>query len=214
MKKPFLLMLLAVVLGAVQASALTPQWGVRVNCDLTLPGTYQYKNNTVDMFRAGSGVSAGVVCHLSLAQNWFVEPGALLFYDTYSYKDLIVASDLEGNPLAIDPTIKKTGFRIPVMLGFQYDFSDRLGLEIYTGPQLNYAFHGSCSYEDDEDMLRLFGPHGTQRRLDASWNIGVALLTGPYRIGAGAEFGMSNLNRVTPPSYHENRFHVSLGYNF
>lgn len=100
-----------------------PTWGVRAAFDVNLPGHVKSDVFNDKMFRAGVGGALGAVCNIYLGHKFYLEPAVSVFYDTYSYNDLIVG----GNGYEeSDPTVYKIGIRVPIVAGYSVALSDRL----------------------------------------------------------------------------------------
>ncbi|MDE7125773.1 MAG: hypothetical protein K2O12_04765, partial [Muribaculaceae bacterium] len=126
-----------------------PMWGVRAAFDVNLPG--KVRSNIIDdrMFRTGTGGTAGAVCNIYLGSRFYIEPAVSLFYDTYSYDNLIIAdNDYEES----NPSVYKIGIRIPVVVGYSIGISDRLSVAPFTGPELSYAFAGDIKLHDRDKL--------------------------------------------------------------
>lgn len=206
---------LTAVMG--QESEKTVIWGVRAGIDVNIPGKWHGNGASVDMFKNGCGFTAGAVCNVWLGRAFYLEPGLSLFYDTYSFDDLILA-DNAGEPAQSDPSLYKVGLRLPVMVGYSFNIAQRLLMSVYTGPELSYAFGGKVRLDENVDTndidtaFDLFGPGG-QRRLDCAWKIGVAAPIGPISMSLDCALGLTNLNR-SEMSFREYRVTVGATYYF
>ena len=187
-----------------------PIWGVRAAFDVNIPGHVRINDYNDRMFRAGTGGAIGAVCNIYLGHKFYLEPAVTLFYDTYSYKDLVVAGeDYEET----DPLVYKAGFRIPIVAGYSFSISDRLAIAPFTGPELSYAFAGDIRLHDkdrlDLEGNLLFGNIGSQRRVECGWKIGLAFFSGMWSFNIDATIGMSNLMK-NGTTFRENRGSVNV----
>lgn len=187
-----------------------PTWGVRAAFDVNLPGKVHSNVINDKMFRTGTGGTIGAVCNIYLGHKFYLEPAVSLFYDTYSYKDLIVAgNDYEEN----DPSIYKIGVRIPIVAGYSIGVSDRLSIAPFTGPELSYAFAGDIKFHDKEKLeaeeFSLFGKFGNQRRVECGWKIGIAFFSGMWSFNIDGTIGMTNL-MTNGLKFRESRGSVSI----
>lgn len=212
------LSILVVILLAITARAQiiengesNPMWGVRATGDVNLPG--KVHNNVINdnMFRAGTGGAIGAVCNVFLGKNFYLEPGVSLFYDTYSYKDLMITnSDFYEER---DPLVYKIGLRIPVVVGYSISINDQISIAPFTGPELSYAFVGDIKIHDrdrlDANELSLFGNPGYQRRVECGWKIGLAFFTGMWSFNIDGTIGMTNL-MTNGMTFRESRGTVTL----
>ncbi|MDE6300700.1 MAG: PorT family protein [Muribaculaceae bacterium] len=218
MKRLLLIFIMAMCLSSArgQVENTRPLWGVKAAVDVNIPGKWHGAvPEAVDMYRAGAGVSAGVVYNVYLGHNFFLEPGVSFFYDTYSFKDLIIMDDNEREHSA--PGLYKAGLRIPVVAGYLINMTDRFAMTVYTGPELNYAFAGKVKVKDNRQLdgsdLELFGEYGSQHRVDCAWRVGVGLPVGSWTINLEGSIGITDLMKG-PISFRENRFSAGLTYYF
>ena len=196
------------------SSANARDWGVRAAFDINIPSKIGGRLEgapALDMYRMGYGGTVGVVYDHWFSDAVFLEPGASLFYDSYSYKDLIITG-ASGQTLQKDPSLYKFGVRVPVAIGYSYYLFDNLPMRVYTGPEFSYAFAGDIrlkhSISDFED-IHLFGKDGDQRRFDAAWKIGLAADLDYAILGIDVAIGMTDLypGHLT---FRENRLSISL----
>lgn len=164
------------------------------------------------MFRKGTGGAIGAVCNILVANHFYVEPAVSLFYDTYSYDELVFSGD--GNDYQeSDPRVYKVGIRIPIVAGYSIGISDRLSIAPYTGPEISYAFAGDIKFHDEDRLnlegFALFGKNGMQRRINCGWKIGVAFFFDKWSFNIDGTIGMTNL-MTRGMKFHENRGTVSL----
>lgn len=216
MKRTFIILLLTAVFcvseafGQTENSLLT--CGVKAKVDVEIPGKWKNNDVSLTMYRPGYGFTAGAVCNIDLGSNVYLEPGLTLFYEDYSYKDLIIMNE-SGEAVQKDPGLYKLGFRIPVVVGSVFPINERAGFSIFTGPVLSYAFAGKIDIDSDVDSdldgLDLFRG---QRRFDCAWKIGVGCPIDNYMISLEAEFGITDLLKAKDMSFRENR--VSLGFTY
>lgn len=208
------LTILTILLSAVSSFAQDPTWGIRAAFDINIPGKIGGIADTAagnllrERYRQGYGGTIGVVYDHWMSSSIFLQPGLSLFYDTYSYKDLIIMDDITGNGEK-DPSLYKLGVRVPVVIGYSYNFVDVLPMSVYTGPELSYAFAGDIRFKNRNvlaDDWHLFGKDGEQRRLDIAWKLGLSADFDLATISVEAALGLTDLcpgklsfrdNRVT-----------------
>lgn len=212
MRKLIVTLIIAAFSAAFAANAQDSKrvlWGVKAGVDIELPGKWHGDHSSVKMFKPGIGFSAGAVCNIDLGYNTFFEPGLGLFHEQYRYDEFIVMGD-NGQPLAEDPKVSKTGLMIPLIFGYSFWFNDDAGLRVYTGPQLRYAFDGNIDIDVDEADFSIWDG---QRRFDASWKVGLGMPFNHFMVSLEVEFGMANLLK-NELKFSENRVGLGLSYYF
>lgn len=216
MKKRFILVFLTIFFcffTQVKAENSKIDWGMKLSLDVELPGKWRGQNMDITMFKPGIGVSIGAIMRINLPKNFYFEPGATLFHSCYKYKDLVITGS-NGEVIEKDPKLTKWGFQIPLMIGYGFNFSKSFGLDIYTGPQIRYAFAGKIDIKNknirDEigNTFDLWGVNG-QRRFDCSWKIGVGIPINNSLLSLEADLGITDLLKESM-SFRENR--IGLGF--
>lgn len=185
------------------------------------------------------GFAVGAVYHIPIKANFYFEPGLALFYDVfgtviyqYDYPNnapgtLLSPEENEaGKKLyQTDGSVRNLGFRVPLNLGYHFDFGDDLRVRVFTGPQLNVSF--MARYHQNEvvapfmgviksESHSVFGTGGF-KHFDAQWNFGAGLDYGNYSIDLAGSVGMTTLCSQVAPFQHDirrNIFSITLGYNF
>lgn len=206
--------MIALLTGALDCVAAgsdsNVMWGLKVSVDRELPGKWHTDGDAVDMYSPGIGFSAGVVSNIWLGSNFYFEPGLALTYSRYSYKDLIIMDD----PMKqiMDPKISKWGIQLPLVAGYECDFSDRFAMNIFTGPQLRYGLSGKVDpkIDDADDLTDLWNG---QRRFDLSWKIGMGVPINDFIISLEADLGITDLLK-NDFTFRENRLGLSVSYYF
>ncbi len=193
-------------------------WGIRVAYDHTFPTSWHLDNIGIKMFTSGPGISIGAIYNLPLVDNLYFEPGLSFYYDTYKYDDLTILGADE--PSIFNPTIQKTGLRIPLTVGYHFDFYDRGKISVFTGPEVAIGFTAYEKFtEDDSDGKFTYKENmydsetGYLRRYDVAWRIGAGISAGAWQLELAGAFGLVDLNR-DDFSFKENRLTLSIGYNF
>ncbi len=218
--KKYLLAALALGAIAISGSAQNPvvnnpankgYFGVRVAADITCPGKITYEHVGVDAYKNGGGIEFGGIYNAPIVANLFIEPGLKFYYDTYSAKKDL----LESNSQSL--TMKKFGMRIPVMVGYHFDFTSDTKVSIFTGPELEIGFSAKeCLKENSVSISEsVYGEDGGMNRADLSWAFGAGVTFNKFYIGVSGTVGMLNmLKDGDGMKFHENRAAITLGYNF
>ena len=118
----------------------------------------------------------------------------------------------------IGPDIQKVGIRVPLNFGYFINISDKWALDVYTGPQLSYAFYGHAKTNSkdllpDQQMLDVFKGKYGQRRFDLDWNIGLGFPVDHFVISLEADIGITNM-MLNYGSMRENRLSLGISYYF
>lgn len=191
-------------------------FGIRAAGEVTCPGKFTANGHGTEVFKNGGGFEVGGIYNIPVVANFYVEPGLKLYYNTYGMKDEYFKGIDGGN--AIDGfSIRKFGMRVPVMLGYHFDFTSDIKAYVFTGPELEVAFTGKghvkangISESDD-----VFGDNGFMNRVDCLWGFGAGVSYRQYYFGVSGAVGMCNMLKDSDPvKFHENRVSFTLGYNF
>ncbi|MBD5363374.1 MAG: PorT family protein [Bacteroides sp.] len=217
MKRKILLYILILMLGAVYGFAQDNSviCGIKASVDAELPSKWHRDGGSVTMYRPGYGFTVGGVSNIYLGKNFYFEPGISLAYSQYRYKD-IEFSDSEGVIRETDPKIYKWSLQIPLVVGYTIDLSDEYSLNVFTGPQVRYAFAGGISFknkeiaEEADEYANLWNE---QRRFDLSWKVGVGIPINNFQISLEADLGITDLLK-NDMSFRENRVGIGVTYYF
>lgn len=190
-------------------------FGIRVSGDIACPGKVKSGSVSLDMFSVGGGVEAGVIYNAPIVANFYVEPGVKLFYDTYSVKKDIL--DIFDGYVDLDGiSYRKFGMRIPVQLGYHFDFTDDLKVSVFTGPELEIGFVNRCCAKGDgySESVDAYGDEGEMNRVNVLWNVGAGVTYDRYYFGVTGAIGMCNMIDDSDITFKESRVSLTLGYNF
>lgn len=189
-------------------------WTVTVAYDVSLPGDWKAADNSIKMFKSGSGVSVGADYMMLFGRNFFFEPGARLYFDTYRYDDIIVSSDPSAEQKKYDPAVKKTGLRIPLTVGYKFDIFKNGSLLISTGPEPVIGFSARSKIDKElGDQLEENLYKDLMNRFDIAWDVRAAAVFNRFRIDVTGAFGMLDILK-TDLTMHEYRLSIGLGYLF
>ncbi|MDE7393553.1 MAG: PorT family protein, partial [Muribaculaceae bacterium] len=197
--------------------------GARIGVDLTStsgPSTNTYNN--------GAGFSIGAVYNIPVWQNLYVEPGLSFFYNTFSEDIIRIPSEDAPGEVPVEQIIPRSirnfGFRIPLLAGYHFDFTDMVKISVFTGPQLNislYAHDHIKKLPDVDETLEvgsLFGQNGF-KHWDLQWVFGASVAYDRYVFSVQGGVGMTRVfNKTYTPAVTDklrrNTCTISLGYNF
>lgn len=198
-----------------------PYWGIRVSYDYTKPGSIKAGDYIMDNFKGGSGFSAGIIYNMPLVANLYLEPGVSVFYDTYRSDDLFVTVDdmMLNNKAYIK--YSQLGVRIPIMLGYHFDFNERARINVMTGPQFGIGLVGKSKIKGDqiEDFEQtddnMYSDEGGFKRFNLQWAVGVGTTVDKFDISVKYLFGLTGrIKDSEDAKLKENQLQISVGYNF
>lgn len=188
---------------------MTPSFGIRASLDIS-----NFSGGS-DAINNGFGFTLGGVYNIPLYKNLYFEPGVGIFYNTVGFDGYgEVADDMYAN---MKGSFRNWGFRMPLIFGYHFDFTDDMKVAVFTGPQFNYGlsmrmkadvWNSGFDVEGTEDVYNLF------HRFDAQWVFGAAYHINQYMIGLSGAIGMTNLANVKHATLHRNVFSITFGYNF
>lgn len=186
-------------------------WTASVSYDSTIPGKW---NDEVSVFKSGGGVSLGMDYTLLLPKQFLFEPGFRLYYDTFCYDDLPILGDGLYGGETISPQVRKTGLRIPLLVGYKLDIFKDGSLYLSTGPELSFGF--SARTKVDKAYTHVFEENlyaRMMRRYDLAWNIRGSIVLNSFRVDVTGAFGLLDVMK-TDVSMHEYRLSIGIGYIF
>ncbi|MBD5255549.1 MAG: PorT family protein [Barnesiella sp.] len=201
-------------------------FGVRLSYELACPGDVKTTGGLlkIPMFGNSSGFSAGAVYNVPVWKNFYFEPGASIYYNTFSVNRDIYYPD------ANSASVRQWGLRIPLNFGYRFDFTPDIAVSIFTGPEFNLSFKGNVHMSVDKYNVTspAFGSEGMLNRSDIKWRIGAAVtLLDHYYIAVSGALGLCDNMRddvvaageaglpiEVPLKMHSNLFSITLGYNF
>lgn len=181
-----------------------PYFGARVSLDITSAA-----GGNKGWYDNGAGFSFGAIYNIPLYKNLYFEPGLSVFYNTIGEKFY-----LDTTREMIKGSIRNFGFRIPLVAGYHFDFTDDMQLHVFTGPQINWSV---IAKEHINDMSQsLFGDKGFNH-FDLQWALGVGLSWQQYYISLSGGIGITkakDFNIGVKDQFRRNNFSIALGYNF
>ncbi|MDE5997595.1 MAG: hypothetical protein K2G77_05205 [Muribaculaceae bacterium] len=220
MKK--LLVIIALIFSSfsLYAQGGDNHWGIQASFDINIPSKIGGRLNgeKLDLFRMGYGGSVGAVYSHWFNDVIFLEPGVSLFYDTYSYRDMIIEDGMT-NKSEIDPSLYKLCVRVPLVVGYSYYLLDSLPMRVYTGPELSYSFAGQIRIKnkslisDSDFNTDLFGKNGFMNPFVFDWKIGLGFDTDFATVCVEAAIGISDVYKDYL-KLRENRVSVSVTHYF
>lgn len=197
-------------------------FGVRLSGDIVCPGKFNVNVGGVKIgqkaFKNGGGFEVGGIYNIPVVSNLYIEPGLKFFYNSISYADdyrEAMEDEMDSPVKSMDS--RKLGLRIPVMIGYRFDFTDDLSVQVFTGPELEIGL-SSKSYIKGKNFdvsESNYGDEGGFKRVNFSWGFGAGVNIKKFYVGISGDCGLVNLLKdIDNVSYHESRAAITLGYNF
>ncbi|MDE6295734.1 MAG: PorT family protein [Muribaculaceae bacterium] len=217
MKRTILLSALLLIFATFPAIAQKNivSWGIKASIDAELSTKWHGKGGSITMYRPGVGFSIGGVSNIYLGKSFYFEPSLSIAYSQYRYKDVGFA-DADGLTWEWDPKIYKWNLQLPLIVGYSIDISDSFALNIFTGPQLRYAFAGKIVFKNKE-IAEANNEYSDlwmeQRRFDLSWKIGLGVPVNNFVISLEADLGITDLIK-SEVAFRENRLGLGITYYF
>lgn len=183
-----------------------PYFGARIGVDITST------SGADDLYNNGVGFTAGAIYNIPLWQNLYFEPGLSLFYDTFGTEITAMADEGSGAYI-LDGSIRNFGFRIPMVFGYNFDFTDNVRVAPFTGPQINFNVVAKQHWDNEIAGGSIFGEGGF-KHLDLQWVIGVGVTYGKYYVSLSGGIGMTKARSLKYDNFRRNNVNISIGYNF
>lgn len=236
------IILLAVLFGvsAIQAQNTVDNpsnrayFGLRAYDDIMFPCTFKASTSDGlkydgDKMKTGGGIDLGGIYNLPLKGNLFLEPGISLYYNTntVNFDDYFATPGPDSDyKIAFKSRMHRFGFRVPVMVGYHFDFVNGVRLSVFTGPELDLGIWSrqKKNYGIVESYNQ-YGDHGQYHRVGLNWNVGLGITYGHFFCGIKGAFGLLDMAKdkyildINETSFdnvklHENRMSIGIGYNF
>lgn len=215
-------------------------FGLRFSIDGAIPGDDTISENGIEysksIFGGGPGFSIGAVYNLPIVANLYFEPGLSFYYNAVSIKkgaleDVYDIMEDYGGKLT-NRSVRNSGMKIPLVLGYHFDFFKNFNLAVFTGPVLDIGFSSDMyiKFKYGEDKFRIarsmyrsetFENHGNLNRFNADWRIGVGINYKNFFASLSGDIRMTNMYHVAEQyknlykeTYRQNLFQLTLGYNF
>ncbi len=184
-----------------------PYFGARVGVDITST------SGADDLYNNGAGFTIGAVYNIPLWQNLYFEPGLSIFYDTFGME-----IQYDPTPMMLNGSIRNFGMRIPLVAGYNFDFTDNLRIAPFTGPQINFNITAKEHWDEINGQETptggsIFGVGGF-KRIDLQWVIGVGVTYGKYYVSLSGGIGLTKARDIKFDNFRRNTVNISLGYNF
>lgn len=194
MKRLLIVLIVMVSVCSVKAQVMEENrgyFGLRGGFDISVPGSVNENGVGVALFNDGVGFTIGGVYNAPMSRHFYIEPGLMLYYNAYSVKKNFLEIFEDDIPLT-SLSIRKFGFRIPVMLGYRFGLSDDVKMSIFTGPQLEVGLSGK-EYVKSYNMEAsgsVYGEDGEMHRTQMLWSVGVSINYQHFYAELSGAFGL------------------------
>lgn len=121
------------------------RWGLAPSFNINIPGGWK-STDSYDNSSFGYGGGLGLICKLTTRRDFFFESGLSFGYDELK----LCAVDKESDDLSLT----KWSVSLPLTVGYQLNFSDRLRLSPLAGLALSYSF--GCETRSETLIMKPF----------------------------------------------------------
>lgn len=207
------LMTAAVIAGSPMVmQGQTPAFvGVRLSWDIT------HASGNAQGYENGSGFTISGVYNVPLSRNVYLESGAGVFYNTIGIKPFEAGNALwEGS-------VRNSGIRIPLNLGYRVGLFEGFEMSAFTGPWLNINLtargHLDPNFIGEPPSAWPRVSTDGWHRLDMQWGFGItATYADRYYLSVSGGIGatrMATFDHDDGKTYlRRNTFNLTVGYNF
>lgn len=191
-------------------------FGIRASGTLTCPGKVEFGGHKTEAYKNGGGFSAGLFYQAPIVANFYVEPGVSFYYNATGMKDY----DIAGYSAFEHASLRESGMLVPVMLGYHFDFTDDVNLQVFVGPELRVGFSSDNYITTKEVLGKSFHSAATNytdvfNRVNCNLRFGAGFnLARNYYIGISGVVGLTNTSAVDNVTFHQNSVDFTIGYNF
>lgn len=195
-------------------------FGLRMTLDLQHPGKASSPiAGNLDMYSDGAGIEVGTYYHLPVKANLYFEPSLAFYLNTFQVKKKYVTllnTALSGRYDIRNIFYQRDGVRLPLMMGYHFDVSEKFRFNVFTGPVLELALFGKESiYIEDEKKpyeTSVFAGKSIFRRFDVLWRVGAGF---SYRSFDWAlTYSPGFLNVLNQPEYSLREQFLSLQVSY
>lgn len=188
-----------------------PYFGVRLSFDVTHPA------GSNDGINNGSGLTIMGIYNLQLKNQWFLEPGIGVFYNTMGIRPV------EFDDGLYDGSIRNIGMRVPLNVGYRFNLFDNCAIALTTGPWFNVNISSKAYL--DPNFERPAPSKSTAlfdygwKRFDMQWGLGLSITcAGQYYISVSGGIGVTPMAKFRFDHSHStirrNTVSIAIGYNF
>ena len=176
------------------------RWAVEVQYDLNMPGDWRTTDRNQNLLLS-SGVGVGAACNVNLSQGWFIEPGALIAYDTFKFGD-------NDDRLRL----MQLSLRIPIKAGYEFNAWDEFRILPHIAVEGAYHLYNKAKFNPVIGSPKW-------NRFDTLWGIGVGFRYESYGVDLTGYFGLidklSNASHYQPQyKQYSNKVAITAKYYF
>lgn len=210
------LLVISLLVGVVANAQDTPlTFGVKAGVNLSNFG------GDVKDSDAKVGFNVGLTVDYALTQDVFLMSG--LEFTTKGAKSSY-EEDFEVAKASVTETVNAMYLQLPIHIGYKFDVSEGLKLNIHAGPYLAYGIGGKAKikYKGDIAGVDLSQENGEvdffgkdrAKEFDFGLGLGVGAEFGKIGVGLGYDLGLVNLSRESDYKITNMNAYLSVGYKF
>ncbi|WP_108821489.1 porin family protein [Dysgonomonas sp. Marseille-P4361] len=218
LKISFLAVALLIGVG-VNAQETSPTFGVKAGVNLS-----NFSGSGAEDTDAKVGFNVGVTVEYTLAPDVFLLSG--LEFTTKGAK-LSYLEDVVSAEVGMRLTMNAMYLQLPVHVGYKFDISENVKLNMHAGPYIAYGIggKGKTKIEDNPTGIVLididpakseydfFGKHGAGR-FDFGLGLGVGAEFGKIGVGLGYDLGLINISKDNNAKIRNMNAYLTVGYKF
>lgn len=177
------------------------RWAVEVQYDLNMPGDWRTTSRSQSL-NLSSGIGVGGACNVNLSRGWFIEPGALIAYDVFKFRD---SDD--------NLQLRQVSFRIPIKAGYEFDAWDDFKILPHIAVEGVYNLYNKLISKTNSNMNYRWN------KFDVLCGVGIGFKLGSYGVDVTGYFGLIDKLSSTSdyhPQYkqYSNKVAITAKYFF
>ncbi len=173
------------------------KWAISFNITYYFAEGTSSKNfgNGVTSYSSSFGLGFDLAANYYFAKSAFIAPGIGVLQSSS------ISSNSSGYGNYSKTETSNTAVRIPIMVGYDLAFSEKIGLTLQTGPHLGYTIAGYSKQDGEKTKIKDIKEF---ERFHVNWSVGAFINWGETRLGAEYLIGLKEGSDGT--------FGVSLGW--
>lgn len=206
----------ALLIGVVANAQEKPlTFGVKAGVNLS-----NFSGRGAEDTDAKVGFNVGVTVEYALAPDVFLLSG--LEFTTKGAK-LSYMEDVGNAEVGMKSTMNAMYLQLPIHMGYKFDISESIKLNMHAGPYLAYGIGGKIKYEGSGLMREIREPIETDgdffgeskfKRFDFGLGLGVGAEFGKIGVGLGYDLGLINISKDNDAKVRNMNAYLTVGYKF